>query len=370
MNFKNRWYSQVSGLLPVIFLFMLLVAACIPMNDQPAEPVPTATQAPPNTPAPSPLPGDEDLPEPAPAGEEGFCEALRLPEGFPVIGYLPEYRPFDIIQANCLSDLIFFSLEPTVDGHLDTSRVASSRIEAIRAAKEKYGVRLHLSLGGWGRNGGFAEMVIDPARRQLFISELTAFLEANDFDGVDYDWEFPETPEEKAGYGALITETRLAIVSRGGMVSVALYPHQELDITPYLTADRIHLMSYDRGKRHSTYDQAVADVDYFLSLGVPPEKLILGLPFYGRLIEPPFTPHPYLDIVQQYNPPGDLDEMDGIFYNGQATIRQKTCYALQKGIGGVMVWELGHDVQPGSPQADASLMRVIHQAVTGRCQGQ
>jgi GH18 family chitinase len=42
-------------------------------------------------------------------------------------------------------------------------------------------------------------------------------------------------------------------------------------------------MAYDHSEtRHSTLEQGQADVEAFLKRQVPPQKICLGLPFYGR----------------------------------------------------------------------------------------
>jgi len=51
--------------------------------------------------------------------------------------------------------------------------------------------------------------------------------------------------------------------------------------------------------------------------------------------------------------------VDGIYFNGPATIRQKTQQAIESGIGGVMIWEIGQD-RPG----ENSLLNNI--AITAR----
>ncbi len=301
--------------------------------------------------------------------DPGFCEPGGINNSpFLAIGYLPEYRQFDISSANCLSDLIFFSLEPTAEGALDTSRITQERIAELQEAKRLYNLRLHLSLGGWGRNGGFSPTVLDEQKRSRFVTELVTFIQANRFDGVDFDWEFPESAEEIRGYAALIEETKSAIAPNGGIVSVAFYPHPELDVTPYLNADRIHIMSYDRDTRHATYEQAVSDVALFLDKGVPADKLILGLPFYGRLVDPPFTPYTYADIYKEYSPASSIDEAGSIFFNGWDTIMKKTCYAQDTGLGGIMIWEIGQDIQPGSAGEESALLRAIYQAITLGCE--
>lgn len=311
-----------------------------------------------------------DLPTSLPV-EAGFCPRLNGPSGILVIGYLPEYQLFNTQTASCLTDLIFFSLEPTAHGHLDTSRLELERLAQLQEARSLYSqnsnLRIHLSLGGWGRNGGFPSMVVDPVIRQNFVQELEAFMRKNGFDGVDFDWEFPETPVETQGYVDLVRETKEALSVWGGLVTVTLYPKEEMDPTPFLTADRIHLMSYDRDLRHSTFEQAREDVELFLRLGVPPEKLVLGIPFYGRETVEPYTAYTYAEIVRLNQPPPEVDEVAGIFFNGIETVQRKTCLAEDLGLAGVMIWEIGQDVQPGSGLEQYSLLRSVNNAANGHC---
>ena len=45
----------------------------------------------------------------------------------------------------------------------------------------------------------------------------------------------------------------------------------------------MHMMTYDQhGQQHSSYDFAVRSISQGIELGLPPSKLTLGLPFYGR----------------------------------------------------------------------------------------
>jgi GH18 family chitinase len=142
---------------------------------------------------------------------------------------------------------------------------------------------------------------------------------------------------------------------------VALSPDPSLPLASFAVVDRVHIMSYDRDAQHSTYEQAVKDLQLFIDAGLPPEKLILGIPFYGRNTQPPYRVLAYNEIVRQYHPAFNVDEVDGMYYNGIETVQHKTCYALSKSAGGVMIWELAHDTLD-----ETSLLQKIFEISIGR----
>lgn len=79
---------------------------------------------------------------------------------------------------------------------------------------------------------------------------------------------------------------------------------------------------------------------------MPGERLVVGLPFYGRRMERLSEAMSYRDILERFDPPPDADEAGGFFFNGQETIRKKTRFAKERGLRGVMFWQLGQDA-PG-----------------------
>lgn len=320
-----------------------------------------------STPAPDPVatrPPSEKPPQPTPTSPPpGLCDPplASLPDAPLVIGYQPNYRPVDVRIGSCLTDIMYFSIEPLLDGGLDTSYFDQEKLDLLKLMRERYGVRLHLSLGGYGRSTHFGAMVSRFDARENFVGALAYFLTQHEFDGVDFDWEFPETQVEYDGYVTLLNELSEKIKPEGILLSITFYPYDDLNLLPFQEFDRLQIMSYDRGPQHATFDQAVADVELFLSQGVAPEKIILGLPFYGRVTQPPFDFYTYAEIVDQFKPTDDQEEVQGIFFNGVQTVQRKTCFAVQNGLGGIMIWELGQDT------SQHTLLRAIHQAALGSC---
>lgn len=300
----------------------------------------------------------------ATVGKQGWCSpGSDFPENYLIIGYLPEYRKLEPTWGNCLTDVIFFSLQPLPDGKLDTSRLKPDVLKSLLDVKEHYGIRIHISLGGYKRSDNFAPMATDARARRAFVKNLTDFCVENNIDGVDFDWEFPSDVAESSSYIALLKETRAAFNPYGKLVSVALYPFPDLNVELYNVADRIHIMSYDRGARHSTLEQAINDVEFFVSAGIPKDKIFLGVPFYGRTMSGPSNSFAYFEIVENYYPLPETNEVNNIFFNGRNLIRQKACYARDAGIGGVMIWELGQDSLSGF-----SLLRALYNGARDGCE--
>ena len=295
-------------------------------------------------------------------GGAGPAPSPKKPlEKFRVAAYLPDYRvaTLDPAVLRRVTDLIFFSLEPTPDGGIDSARLTPVITAKLTGFQRRYPLRLWAAFGGWERSSGFAPMTTNAAHRQRFVQALTQFCVSHHFDGADFDWEHPSTAQEEAGYTALLTETHRAFAPRGLRLSVTIAPWQKLAPAAIAAVDAVNLMSYDHEGRHSTFAQAQADTAEMLRQGVPAQKLCLGLPFYGRDIAHPDTSLAYADIAAQYHPAPAVDQVNSLYFNGIQTIRQKTRYARDYHLGGVMVWELGQDA-PGN----ASLLKAIEQAAT------
>ena len=320
-------------LIPIL-LTLVLLPSCGGNTPPPASPTPVSVSTASPTPTEPPVP-------------------------FAVIGYFPDYRELNPAWAQSLTDILYFSAEPCADGTLDTSRLNEETWTQLQKMKTEYATRIHLSIGGWERGYDFSTLTANLNTRHAFVENLLSYLLAHNLDGADFDWEFPKKDTEFVNYIALLTETQAALSSRGMLISVALPADPSFPLGKFAVVDRIHIMSYDHDERHATYEQAMDDVQLFLDAGIPAKKLILGVPFYGRNIQPPSLELSYAEIVKQYQPAFDTDEVDGIYFNGLGTIQRKTCFAMGEGLGGVMVWELAHD----TTDANSLLQRIYALAI-------
>jgi len=166
--------------------------------------------------------------------------------------------------------------------------------------------------------------------------------------------------ENLNGVVELIQELKAAMQPHGLTLSVAvLAKGSEFGPAAIDAIDWLHIMAYDMGRPHSTFEDAVAALHHWESFGVPRSKMVLGLPFYGRDADPDsWVYYPYREIVALYAPPPEADDVAGINFNGIKTIQTKTAYIVEQHYGGVMIWELTNDSDDTT-----SLLTAIAQAV-------
>lgn len=92
--------------------------------------------------------------------------------------------------------------------------------------------------------------------------------------------------------------------------------------------------------------------------GIPLEKLVMGVPFYGRDFNPVDLKAWTYNSILELNPTyAYQDQVQQIYYNGIPTIVNKSKLALESA-NGIMIWELGQDAFN-----DLLLLSVIDQVV-------
>jgi len=286
--------------------------------------------------------------------------AIKSKASLQVIAYLPDYRlpTLDPSLLDSVTDLIYFSIQPKPSGDLDLTHLSAVSVKRLRDLVNGRHIRLFVALGGWNLSTGFAPMAANKAARVHFVETLTQFCRDNGFDGADFDWEQPGTPTEQRAYSTLLTDVRHSFAALHLRLTVSLSPWHKLDDEALRAVDEVHMMAYDHDGQHATFPHAKDDLNIFVGKGVPRKKIFLGLPFYGRNIHDRNKTLTYADIVKQFHPAPNIDQVGDVYFNNINTIKQKTKYAKENGFGGVMVWELGQDTNDAT-----SLIRAVHRAV-------
>ncbi len=292
-----------------------------------------------------------------------------------VIGYIPSYKGLQAVANKTdftkLTHLNLSFLNPNSSGVV-TSGGAPVCMEGGSASELNYviqkahqnNVKVLVSLAGGvipGCSGNW-ETLLQPANRQNLVNNLVQFVNDFNLDGIDVDIEgVILTNIDNAGnYTPFIQLLSNALKPAGKLLTTATASYNggmvPISSLPYF--DFVNIMSYDAvgpgwgtpGIEHSSYDQAVANINTWKARGLTKNKLVLGMPFYGYGFGNYGGSYTINDIVNQYGVSALQQDYIGsvcvgcsyITYNGIPTIRNKTRLALQEGTG-VMVWELSQD---------------------------
>jgi len=280
---------------------------------------------------------------------------------FRVIGYLGSRASLDAVPFEKLTHVNYAFLIPNDDGTFRKFSAAAHLKETVRKASEA-GVKVLISVGGWGWERQFEAMAEDSAKRAVFVRELLAFVKDHDLDGADIDWEYPRPGRSAQNFMALIKELRAGLPTHNLLTAAVAALGRNADGIPnesLTLLDFINLMAYDGpAGAHSSMEFATASIDYWHARGWPPEKLVLGVPFYSR---PSGVPYRKLVKADSSASNRDLTSYNGIEqnYNGIPTIQAKTELAIKRA-SGVMFWTLENDSND-----DLSLLNAICQTVDG-----
>ena len=261
-----------------------------------------------------------------------------------ISGCLPSYKNLDLKKLTYLDCLIFFSGEPNEDGSI---KLPKKLLEQM-SVKTK-GIERFLCIGGWGKSKYFPAVSGDKVKRKKFINELKSLVEKYSLDGIDFDWEHPKNKKEEEAYEKLIHESSLNF-----KVSVAAAGWQKFTKGIFKSIYRINLMSYDHGGEHATFEKSVQDVDNFIKMGCPAKKISLGVPFYGRHVKSRQA-KTYAQLKAKIK--GNEDLVDGYYFNNVATLKKKAAYAKEKGLAGIMIWEIEQDCP------DYTLLKTLRKAL-------
>ncbi|XP_071870555.1 chitinase 7 [Bombus fervidus] len=185
----------------------------------------------------------------------------------------------------------------------------------VNLKKASPSLKVLLAIGGWSfGTQKFKDMSSTRYARQTFIYSAISYLRDRNFDGLDIDWEYPKGGDDKKNYVLLLKELREAFEAEAQekkmprLLLTAAVPvgpdnvksgYDVPAVASYL--DFINLMAYDfhgKWERETGHNaplyassldsewQKQLSVDnaasMWVRLGAPKEKLIIGMPTYGR----------------------------------------------------------------------------------------
>ncbi|XTZ18377.1 glycosyl hydrolase family 18 protein [Micromonospora echinospora] len=300
-----------------------------------------------------------------------------------------------------------YSAADSVDGVADTwDQPLRGSFNQLRKLKKMYPhLKVVWSFGGWTWSGGFTQAAQNPA---AFAESCYNLVEdprwADVFDGIDIDWEYPNACgltcdnsgpnafknvvsalRSKFGSSNLVTAAITADGTNGGKIDAADYAGAAGNLNWIMvmaydyfgafnpqgpTAPHSPLYSYNGIPTQGFY--ADAAIQKLKGKGIPSNKLLLGVGFYGRgwtgvtQAAPGGTatgpaPGTYEQGIEDYKVLKNSCPSTGTVagtayakcgsnwwsYDTPATIGGKMTYARNQGLGGAFFWELSGDTSNG-----------------------
>lgn len=273
--------------------------------------------------------------------------------------------------------------------------------QLYKIKKANRNLKVMLSIGGWTWSTNFPAAASTEETRSTFAQSAVTLMKDWGFDGIDVDWEYPADETEAANMVLLLKRVRQELDSYSEKnadgyhfqlsiaTSAGSQHYDKLDMAGLGDVlDYVNLMAYDYTGSFSNYSGHQANiypseknndstpfntkdaVEAYLDGGVPAEKLILGMPIYGRAFvgtDGPGTSFTgvgsgsWEDGIWDYKAlplngeEVQYDEDIGatwtydsgtktmVSYDTPEMIRTKVTYAQSKGLGGSMFWEISAD---------------------------
>ncbi|MEU4773371.1 glycosyl hydrolase family 18 protein [Micromonospora sp. NPDC023644] len=300
-----------------------------------------------------------------------------------------------------------YTAADSVDGVADTwDQPLRGSFNQLRKLKKMYpNLKVIWSFGGWTWSGGFTQAAQNPA---AFAESCHNLVEdprwADVFDGIDVDWEYPNACgltcdssgpnafknvvsalRSKFGSSALVTAAITADGSNGGKIDATDYAGAAAHLNWIMpmtydyfgafnaqgpTAPHSPLTSYAGIPQQGFWSDAA--IQKLKSKGIPSDKLLLGIGFYGRgwtgvtQTAPGGTatgpaPGTYEQGIEDYKVLKNTCPATGTIagtayakcgsnwwsYDTPSTINGKMTYANNQGLGGAFFWELSGDTSNG-----------------------
>ena len=357
------------------------------------------------TPAATPTSTATPSPSPALTPLNGDCRnVLAYYTSWSKPAYSAANIPYDKLTHICHAFLL-----PGADGSLP---VPGGFLEAsLIPSAHAHGVKVLVSVGGASGSANFSAIAADATARANFVAQVKAFLLANSYDGVDLDWEFPQSTADRNNLTALVQALRTGFGASpnphpewliSGAYSWTTYYGQYYDLTALAPlVDFFNLMTYDFHGPWSTVSghnaplypatgdtsgsSTMGALNYFMGTrGVPASKVNFGLPFYGYdfptaalndacpTCATACNTYTYAQIQSMVGngwtrvwdasalSPYLTDDAGGqvISYDDPQSIAAKADYALNaRGVAGVFMWDLSMDYLGAGQQPLLDAMR-------------
>ncbi|ETN57952.1 brain chitinase and chia [Anopheles darlingi] len=321
-------------------------------------------------------------------------------------------------------------LDPWLDLEVDGGLGNIRRFNELRLANPS--LKTLAAIGGASIDPVlFPALAANPSARSAFARNARSFCQEHGFDGVDIDWEFPghhdgDTSNDKTNFALLLQELAAELHQHGLLLTAAVAASEPIASIAYdIPATVAHLdyallMAYDfngawndftghnaplfAGPSDQNDFQRMLNVEhsvnYWLGQGAPANKLVLGVPTYGRSFtlanpqdnglrapsvgpgnEGPYTEQPghlaYYEacaIIQLdaswtrvwedvQRVPYAFFQDQWVGYDDRNSVTEKGNFVVARGLAGVMVWSIDMDDFRGYCGPKFNLLRALNDSL-------
>jgi len=343
-----------------------------------------------------------------------FCAVATRSKAQTIIAYYNgDARAISLFPVNELTHIIY-AFGYLKDGKLSIGNTDGVALTRLVKLKQKYpSLKIILSMGGWGGCRTCSAVFSSQRGRQVFASSVATTLNRFHADGIDIDWEWPAGPgypghpwslADRDDFTALIETLRKELGNQKEITFLAAafapYLQHSYDWPRLMAAvTRVHLMTYDligsrspiTGHHAALYSSGVqtesADhaVRYLDSLGVPLNKITIGVALYAReFTNVPDTAHglfqpgafrrfislkelhrgyeknydSYWDTTAQAPYRYNAKQKIFLTYDDKHSAAEKATYVRRHHLDGLFLWQLTLD-QPRGGVVD-TLYKTLH----------
>lgn len=290
---------------------------------------------------------------------------------------VPYYRANWVVDWNAgqlnathfksFTDIIHFSYSVNADGTvayqwfggLDKDGSAAYAAQSREKLKKLRGTAKSRIIAGFGHvDSGITSFYNNANNREeckVIAKNIAKFVLEAGYDGIDIDWEYPDTDDDWKHHTYLVADLRDELAGSGLSISIAAsvnYKRPWHDVTDQL--DFICTMSYDlQGTMHAPMSIIQSDVATCVNtLKMPRVRIVAGLPFYTNRYNSLAVQYGWGSVVSEYpnlSPAVNqvqlaADASNWHSFNGANLIKQKCKWVKDNGYGGVMIWAYDTDV--------------------------
>lgn len=269
----------------------------------------------------------------------------------------------------------------TLNEDLSITFEQPAKVRTLVQRCHENGVKVVLSFSGSSAN--YKKMVRSGRARTEFVDKIIRFVNANDMDGVDNDWEYPVSSDD-SGRGNLYLMRQFSNILHAPGVNKLLTmsictgeystTRNGIEKGVFDCCDWFCVMCYNSvtsSTKPETYDaSAIFEIsaDKWINVaGMPKYKYVPGFPLYSTS---PTVSNQYgykTLLAKGADPDKDVFYMQNdsgtwfySYYNGRPTVRKKVKMVKDNDWGGYFFWETSYDT---FDNPETSLMLTAYNAM-------